>query len=258
MAEDRRQSRGSSDFSGVRTADLVAAEDFADIAQLLFTSDEVEATLSRICKLAVEHIAGCDHAGISLVERRQVTTRGATDDVAPRVDRIQYETGEGPCLDAIRVHRVFEVGDLSSDTRWPKFAPVVSHDTGVRSMLSFRLFVREKTLGALNLYSREKYAFSGQAEAEEWDAVFASHAAIALMHAQDREGMAEALNSRATIGVAMGMLMARQDVTQQEAFDILRRASQRMNVKLKTIASQIAGGDVPLDDLGEGQSAKST
>lgn len=251
MVEDRRQPRSASDFSGERAPDLVAAEDFADIAQVLFASDDVDTTLTRICRLAVQHIDGCDHAGISVIEHRQIMTKGATDDVAPRVDRIQYDTGEGPCLDAIRVHQVFEVKDLASDTRWPRFGKAAVEIAGVRSMLSFRLFVRDQTLGALNLYARQAYAFSHQPEAEEWGAVFASHAAIAVKHAQDREGMAQALDSRATIGVAMGLLMARQDITQPEAFDILRRASQRMNVKLKTIASQIAGGEVSLDALAE-------
>ena len=245
------------DFRGEPNADLASAEEFAQIARMLPVGTDLEATLARICALAVERIDGCVHAGVSLAERRRISTRGATDDVAARVDAVQYATNEGPCLDAIRQHEICHAADLSAETRWPLFAPAVVESTGVRSVLSFRLFVDRVTLGALNLYSRRPDAFDDHVAAE-WGSVFATHAAVALRSAQDSQGMTQALESRATIGVAMGMLMARQGMTQQEAFDVLRRASQRLNVKLRTIASQVAGGNVAIDELAKADPAVNT
>lgn len=223
------------------------AAEFADIARLLMAEVDVETTLSRVCALAVEHIAGCDHAGISLVEGRQrIVTHGATDGVSTEVDRLQYATGQGPCLDAIRDHAVLISPDLSLDTRWPDFARAAVAATGVRSMMSFRLFAARDTMGALNLYSRRPAAFVAAGPAAEVGSVFAAHAAVALSGARAVANLKVALESRETISVAVGVLMCRQGVGRQAGFDILRRASQRENVKVRDLAARIIGGaDVP-------------
>ena len=218
------------------------AESFADIARTLLSADSVEATLQKIVELAVDTVDGCDHAGVSLVQDKAITTPAATDEVPPGVDAIQYETDEGPCVDAIKEHEIFRTADLSQEQgRWPNFAPRVTADTGVRSMLSFRLFDQAHTLGALNLYSKEVGAFDDDAQAI--GAVFAAHAAVALASAQREEHLERALESRDVIGQAKGILMARQDVTPDRAFDILRRASQRLNVKLREVANQVVEGE---------------
>jgi len=107
----------------------------------------------------------------------------------------------------------------------------------VESILSFRLFAEEDTMGSLNLYSTKPAAFGD--EARELGAVFAAHAAVALSGARKEEQLHEALQSRDVIGQAKGLLMARQNVTSDEAFDMLRKASQRLNVKLTAIATQV-------------------
>ena len=105
-------------------------------------------------------------------------------------------------------------------------------------MLSFRLFAEGDTMGALNLYSKERAAFDDRALAI--GSVFATHAAVALASAQHDEQMLQALLSRDVIGQAKGILMAQQQVTAEEAFEILRRASQRMNMKLRELAERVA------------------
>lgn len=232
--------------------DMSAAEDFADIARALADEGDVEATLSRICTLAATHIDGCEHAAVSLVERRRITSRGATSDVPGQVDQVQYETGEGPCLDAIREKEFYETSDLAVDSRWPRFADLAVERTGIRSMMSFRLFASEETLGALNLYSCQPGAFD-DSSAAEWGSVFAAHAAVSLRSAMTAEQLQQGMDSRATIGIAVGLLMARQGIEQSQAFDVLIRASQRLNKKLREVATEVAGGDLsnielPRDD----------
>ena len=219
------------------------ANTFADIARALLGEDDVEATLSKISTLAVEKIDGCDHAGVSLVQGRKISTPAASDDVPVRVDAIQYEADEGPCLDAIREQETFRTGDLATEDRWPKFSQRAAEETGIASMLSFRLFAEADTMGALNLYSKERSAFDDEAVAV--GSVFATHAAVALAGAQHDEQMQQALQSRDVIGQAKGILMAQQGVTDQEAFDILRRASQRMNIKLRELAERVASRTPP-------------
>ena len=214
------------------------SEIFAEVARSLRAVEGVQATLDRIVTLAVQVIDGCDHAGVSFVQGRIVVTPAASDDVPRLVDAVQYETGEGPCLDAIREHEVFETDDLPGETRWPHFSARAARESGVVSVLSFRLFVEEDTLGALNLYSKRPAAFD--ADDRVVGSVFAAHAAVALSAAVKQQQLEDALESRDVIGQAKGILMAREEVTADEAFDMLRRGSQRLNVKLRTLAQQIA------------------
>lgn len=213
------------------------AETFADVARALLGQADVQQTLQKIVDLAVETIEGCDHAGITFLKGGKGTTPAASDDVPTAVDAIQFDTGEGPCLSAIREHEVFESPDLRLEDRWPSFAPRANDETGVSSMLCFRLFVEGDTLGALNLYSKAVDAFDEHSRTV--GLVFAAHAAIALSTAIHEEQMDEALQSRDLIGQAKGILMAREGVTADQAFDMLRRASQRLNVKLRVVAGDM-------------------
>lgn len=214
------------------------AETFAGVARELLAARTVDETLQKISGLAVSTVQGCEHAGVSLVRGREITTPAASDDVPPRVDAIQYEADQGPCLDAIRDHEVFRSDDLSAEERWPAFAGRAADETGVKSMLSFRLFADEEdTMGALNMYSKRPGAFDGEAEAI--GAVLAAHAAVALHGAQAEEHLGDAVASRDVIGQAKGILMARQGVSADEAFDVLRRGSQRLNVKLRSLAERV-------------------
>jgi GAF domain-containing protein len=221
---------------------------FADIARQLQAEGPPEKVWSRISRAAVKTVDGCDHAGISLVRRRgHIETVGATDDVPPRVDAIQYEVGQGPCLAAIAEHEVFVIDDLTGDERWPRFSRRAAEETGMRSMLSFRLFVEGDTFGALNLYSREVAAFDEHAGAV--GTVLAAHGAIAMQSARESgrvEQLQHALASNREIGMAMGVIMALQRVSQREAFAVLTRASQYLNRKLQDVASEVVEtGEVP-------------
>jgi len=217
--------------------DEAGAETFAEVARALLGQADVQQTLQKIVDLAVEMIEGCDYAGITFLKGGKGSTPAASDDVPRTVDVIQFETGEGPCLSAIREHAVFECRDLRLESRWPTFAPRANRETGISSMLCFRLFVAGDTLGALNLYSKAVDAFDERSGTV--GLVFAAHAAIALSTAIHEEQMDEALQSRDLIGQAKGILMAREGVSADEAFDMLRRASQRLNVKLRDVAGEM-------------------
>lgn len=213
------------------------AETFEEMARLLLVSATLHEALSRVVHAAVALIPGCDHAGVSLIEKRKITTPGASDEVPLQVDAIQFESDQGPCLDAIREHEIFQTDDLASEPRWPDFSRRAAAETGVRSMLSFRLFVREETMGALNLYSKHVNAFSH--ESCTIGAVFAAHAAVVLSGSRQVESLNAALASRATIEQAKGIIMATSRCSADEAFDLLRQQSQALNEKLRNIAAEL-------------------
>jgi len=215
------------------------AEAFATVARVLSEDrDDLHRALDKIVHLAVDTLEACEFAGISLVEQGPVTSPASSSDVPRRVNEIQSEVGQGPCLDAIREHEVFWTGDLRQEERWPDFAARAHAETGVCSILSIRLFVEEDTMGALNLYSTAPDAFDDSDVA--LGVVFGVHASVAMSAARREEGLERKVQSRDVIGRAKGILMAQSGLTDDEAFAVLRSASQRLNLKLRDIAEHIA------------------
>jgi putative methionine-R-sulfoxide reductase with GAF domain len=168
----------------VQPAGSMAAA-FAEVARVLQAEETAQRTLQKIVDLAAQMIPGCEEAGVSLVRGQRIETPAASGELPGQVDRLQYESGEGPCLDAIRSRDVFVTDDLTREQRWPHFAAAAAAETGVHSMLSFRLFVEHDTLGALNLYSRSTTAFDADSHAV--GAVLAAHAAVALASAAEHD-----------------------------------------------------------------------
>lgn len=213
------------------------AETLSDLARSLQADPNVDELLSDIVVTAVETVPGADHAGLMVVEdRRTVTTRAVTDELVKLVDDAQYRTGQGPCLSAVYQRHTVHLPDTSHDERWPEFNREALA-LGVRSMLSFQLYVIRDNLGALNLYSPRVGAFTH--ESEHIGMLFAAHAAVAMAGARRQENLARALTLRDVIGQAKGILMERHKITGEQAFGLLVRASQHANTKLAEVASYL-------------------
>jgi GAF domain-containing protein len=187
--------------------------------------------------IATEIIEGCDLAGMSIVNPTGIDTPAGSGEALRRLDSLQFELREGPCYDAVRMHEVVLVRDLANDGRWPRWGPCVVEEMGVRSIVSYRLFEAEHTLGAMNLYSRRVDAF----DAEDIDngAALAAHVAVTLAEAQNVTHLKAAISVRTVIGRAEGILMERFDLSAAQAFAILRRASQARNIKLNRVAEEL-------------------
>lgn len=210
------------------------AETLSYVARTLQAEPDVDTTLRAIVKAAVEYIPGAEHAGISLVERGKIRTVAPTGGVVEIIDQMQYDFHEGPCVDAIAEHRTYRVGDVGTESRWPLFGPAAA-DHGIHSLLSYRLFVTDRTLGALNLYSSRVDAFDERTE--EDGLLFATHAAIALVSAQREAQLGIAIENRDIISTAKGILMERHHLDAASAFGMLVEASQSTNVKLHDAAA---------------------
>ncbi|MEU6990511.1 GAF and ANTAR domain-containing protein [Streptomyces sp. NPDC046465] len=212
----------------------------ASMARDLLAQESVEATLRQISLSAVELVDGCDAAGILVLRGKKVATLASTEQLVVDSDQLQEALGEGPCFDAarrVRGERVFRIADLAAEQpHWPAYAPR-AHALGVGSMMGFLLFTEDEELGALNLYSRRSGAFTEASEVAGW--LLASHAAVAFSSARGHAQLSQAVATRHSIGEAMGILMGRHRITEDEAFDVLRRFSQEHNMKLRDVARQV-------------------
>jgi len=203
----------------------------------------IEDTLIVVAQLGTDTLPGADMAGITMLSNGMPTTTVFTDEESPEVDQAQYSSGEGPCLDAFRYGRAYRIDSMTEEDRWPAFVQSCL-DHRILSTLSMPLSVAGEHLGALNFYSRTDQAFP--TEDERTAEVFAQTAATVLANAKAyweamnlSQNLTEAMKSRAVIEQAKGALMAQSGVSSDEAFQLLVRASQRENRKVREIAGQI-------------------
>jgi len=226
---------------------------FSMVAVALFDAGTVQETLQRIVDMAEQAIEGCEAAGIFVAAGRAPSTAAASGPLAFAVDQLQIDAGEGPCLDASNGAGTVYAEDLLDDARWPAFAPAAVA-LGIRSVLACSLSSGQPN--ALNLYAHLPAAFSVIDRAQ--GQLFATLARLALESAEERAAhrtstgnLTEALRTRELIGQAQGILMERERITSEQAFDVLRRASQHLNVKLREIAATLVetGESPPTGDL---------
>jgi hypothetical protein len=220
---------------------------FADIAEQLYDADSFDEVLLRIADAAVATIDGCRMASVTLCERSGYRTAASTDPGATAVDHAQHQSDEGPCLDAVDSPMVY--APSFPDERWPTLAsrPI---EFGVQSALSYRLAAASSAAadsggGSLNFYGVIPHAFTDAAQ--EIGFILAAHASVAARAVDERStlqslerDLQQALLSRDVIGQAKGILMERLKCTPEDAFDLLRRSSQRLNVKLRDVARGLA------------------
>ncbi|MFE9813074.1 GAF and ANTAR domain-containing protein [Streptomyces sp. NPDC005548] len=213
------------------------AQQMASMARDLLAQPTVDATLKRNTDAAYGFVEGCDAAGVLIIRDKTVKTLAPTEEMVVESDQLQGRLGEGPCFDAARrvdEERVFRIADLTHyQERWPAFTPP-ARALGIGSMMGFLLFTDEQNLGALNLYSRRPGAFTDLSETA--GVLLASHAAVALASARTDAQKEAAIATRHQIGEAMGILMHRNKLTEDQAFDVLRRYSQQNNIKLREVA----------------------
>ncbi len=218
------------------------------VAGLVAGAGGVVELLGEVAQFAAHAIPGVDGAGIALIDphegRATIRTAAATADFVHKIDVVQYdELNEGPCITSMQSHRATVSGSLGSDRRWPRFGGRVAR-MGVHSALSLPLVVGEQVIGAINTYAHSRDAFGERAVRLGWQ--FAGPAAVSIHNAQllaaareRTEQLQRALDSRAVIDQAIGVIRSRSGVSAQVAFDRLIRMSQADNVKLHVVAEQL-------------------
>lgn len=225
-------------------------EEVPDPAALILLLDEQESlgdALDRLVGTCRAAIPRCDDVSVTMQRPTGPTTAAATSPRARGIDEWEYATGVGPCVQAMRDAREHYVHDLAAAASYPGFDAVMA-EAGIASVLGLPLLVGGEVVGALNAYAESEGAFDDETSLGIVRDV-AAQAATAIHNLRVYDAsrtlasqLATALESRAVIEQAKGMLMAQRGCTEDEAFEMLRRASQRENVKLRDVAQRIVAG----------------
>jgi GAF domain-containing protein len=222
-----------------------ATEALERLGRLALRELSMESLLQQVADLSKTVMPGNPETSVTLLVKGRPTTVVSTGELALDLDERQYERGHGPCLHAARTGELTEIADTRTDRRWPDYT-LRAAERGNLSSLSIPLPIDEdeQVSGALNIYAREPEAFDADTRAAATG--FAPYAAIAVanMHAyQSARNMADnlqvALESRAVIDQAKGILMERYKLTADQAFQVLSRASMNSNRKVRDIADHL-------------------
>ena len=219
-----------------------------DLSRVVLVGRSLTEVLTEITEIAVRGIPGAEATSITLLRDEKAFTAAHSGEMALAADELQYAHGYGPCMDAGRGGVLLRVDDMHDETRWPDYVAHVVRATPVRSSLSVPLPYQGASIGALNNYSTQPAAFASPESIRAGSDV-AEAVAVAVVnadaHAQlfdQARNMRIAMESRSVIEQAKGVLMAQRHVTAEQAFEILREASQRYNRKLREIAVGIVEG----------------
>ncbi len=214
-----------------------SASFFAQVSQDLMQIGEETPTLQSVVERAVDVVPACDWASVTLRRRRNRTeTVAASSDVAVQADQLQYDLGEGPCLEAAITGEPRLSNHLATSEDWPRWGPRAA-ELGVHALLGIELSTADEVLGALNLYAGTDGAFTR----DDLDVaeVYATHATNALTAARMSSGLRTALHTRHMIGVAQGILMQLYELSMEQSFELLRRYSSHSNTKLGEVAEYV-------------------
>ena len=225
----------------------------AALAAMVLEDATLDDVLRNVCEVALDVLGTADEASVTLVSDPDARTYGATGAMAVAADEAQYRSGGGPCLDAAHANHVVLVPDLLTESRWPA-APGMA-EAGARSSLSLPLPVQGEAIGALNMYRRSPMALDDEHVA--LGAAFASYAAVAVVNAVTYSSAADAarnlraaMEHRAVIEQAKGILMGTTGCDADEAFHLLVQQSQHENRKLREIAAELVQRSVRMPDRG--------
>lgn len=220
----------------------------------------LDAALALVVTMKQAVIGNADGVSITLPRDGQYGTVAASNDVVLSMDHDQYDTGQGPCLDAARHGEPFEIDDLALEGRWPAFVPR-ARSRGIESILSSPLRDGGRAHGALNIYARTPGSFAGQET--QWAHAFAAQASTVLTAAHEAlpsehvdAHLEQALASRAVIARAQGWVMHRDHVDADTAWSVLAGLSRQSNRPLRDVCEDLLRVDVPADDRGSGTHAR--
>ena len=211
--------------------------DFVDLAQAMGSAGADRHRLELAVEAAAELVGACLHAGITLFRDGECHTLAGSSEVPSMVNKLQNETGEGPCHIPGREEESVECPDLAHDPRWPDWGRRVHAELGLGSSMSLLVFTARDHYGTLSLYAGEAHAFGADDRATAQ--ALAGHLAVALAASREIDGLGTALASRTVIGQAEGIVMERLSVDADQALAYLRRVSSHTNTKLVQVAHEL-------------------
>ena len=216
---------------------------FAELSRIKLGDTDLPAVLGRVAELARQTLPGAADVSVTLIDADQASTVAFTGQLALDLDETQYQDGYGPCLEVAQSSGTVLVPDMATETRWPAFARQAAA-AGVHSSLSVALPLQEAVIGALNIYATAPHSFDP--DTIELARTFAGYAAVAIANAHLytitatlADNMRRAMETRAVIEQAKGIIIAQQHCTPEYAFELLTRLSQATHRKLRDCAANL-------------------
>lgn len=217
---------------------------FAQLHGMLLSQDDATTAVSRLAHAAQQMIPAAAGAGVSLLDEAgtRIST-AATDPAVEAADAAQYELGAGPCLSAWATQEPQRITDTTTEIRWAAWEAAASA-AGIRSVLSTPLVHRGQALGALKVYATTPAAFGP--DEERLLGLFAEAAATLLGAAQPVEtptrlnaALRTALATRETVGLATGVLMARDHLRPEAARTALLETARAQGRRVAEVATDL-------------------
>ena len=218
-----------------------------DLSRVVLADRRLDDVLGEVTGIAARSIPGAESTSITLVRGDKAFTAAHTGEMALAADELQYERGYGPCMDAGRAGVVLRIDDMRTEQRWREYTARVL-EVGVRSSLSMPLPYQGSSIGALNIYSTEPAAFASQ-DSEEAATTVAEAVAVAVANADAHDRLAEhaqnmrlAMESRAVIEQAKGVLMGREGISADVAYQRMRSAARSSRRPVAEVAQIVVDG----------------
>lgn len=215
---------------------------FDELARLSFAEHSLESVLHKVTELATRILPGQPIASVTIVADGRPSTVAASGDLAVRLDEVQYRLGSGPCLTAAVSGRPAGITDTQTDSTWTDFAAEAAA-AGCDSVLSYPFPVQERVAGAMNVYARGLSASDDRTHGLVSRLAAYAVGPVSNMYLYETaveraEHLQAALEYRAVIDQAKGILMERHKLTADQAFQLLARVSMETNTKLREVAAQ--------------------
>ena len=236
-----------------------AAEALERLGRLSLRELSMDSLLQTIADQAKTVMPGNPETSVTLLVKDKPSTVVSTGQLAVDMDESQYERGYGPCLHAARSGELTEIGDTRTEDRWRDYVQRAAEGGNLSSLSVPLLIVEDQQVsGALNLYAREPHAFDEDSRSAALAfGPYASVAAGNLYTYQSARDLADnlqtALESRAVIDQAKGILIERHRLTPDQAFQLLTRVSMNVNRKVREVADELVHtGELPAPQTGNG------
>ena len=215
----------------------------AELGRLRFGEMKVEDAMHEIVR-STHAIFDVDGAGLMLADAdHHLRNVAVSDDRLAHLEELQIRHREGPCIAAFEDKELVGAEDLTSEARWPLFC-AAAVERGVRAVLASPLPYNQDAVGVVAVLSEDRHPWS--AEGELALLAFTDLAALliaTMMQGQEQSELAAqlqtALNSRAVIEQAKGVLIGRHGLSAREAYEKLRAQARSERRKLAVVSAEV-------------------
>ena len=232
---------------------LNEADVVGHVQDLLLDTQDVQDFLDELARFTSESMSGPRgqiYCGITLLRHRSAATVASSSEHAQAVDEIQYQFGDGPCLRSCREGVLVHVPDFELDSEFPDYNDTVLRN-GIRSVLAVPFDLPgDDARAGLNMYSEKPNVFDAAAveSAVSYVRQASKGLRLAVLLAKRTDNAADmrrAMESRTIIDTAVGIIIAQNRCSQEDAINLIKSASSTRNLKLRDVAAAIvesAGG----------------